>query len=245
MRTRTNRSTGQREWLIATPKQKSTHGGRRKGAGRKAAPGSRDRGHHARKDFDPRHPQHVVLRVRRDIGRLRRWPIFQAVQSAARAVLDHAEFRLVHFSIQHNHLHLIVEASSKAALSKGMNTLAGAIGRAINASLGRTGKVFECRYHATAITAPRQARNALAYVLNNWRRHNEDERSIESRFAPLDPYSTAMMFDGWKEQGRVELPDYLIASPVRPPSSWLLRDGWRKAKRPISMFATPGLDERP
>jgi REP element-mobilizing transposase RayT len=127
-----------------------------------------------------------VLRVRGDIGRLRRGPIFQAIQKAALVVAECSDFRLIHFSIQHNHLHLIVEASSRAALSAGMNTLAAAAARAINASLGRTGKVFECRYHATAITAPRQARNALAYVLNNWRRHKEDERSLESRLAPID-----------------------------------------------------------
>ena len=59
---------------------------------------------------------------------------------------------------------------------------------------GRRGKVF-ARYHATEITNPRQARNTLAYVLNNWRHHREDT----SRREVIDPYSTGYAFDGWRE----------------------------------------------
>jgi REP element-mobilizing transposase RayT len=244
MRTKLD-NDGQRCWVMPTPKPKNTHGGKRRGAGRKPTNGSRERGHHARAEVDPRHPQHVVLRVRDDVGRLRHAPIYAAVRSAIEAAADEAAFRIVHFSVQGNHLHFLVEAASSAALTEGMRELAKALAAAINASLGRTGKVFAGRYHPTAITTPTQARNALAYVLNNWRKHDEDERSPETYLAPLDPYSSAIMFDGWKELGRVELPAYLEPCRVQAPRTWLLTVGWRKAKRPISMFATPGLDERP
>lgn len=244
MRTKVS-TNGQRAWVMPTPKAKNTHGGKRRGAGRKPTNGSRERGHHAREDIDPRHPLHVVLRVRDDVGRLRSAPVFASVRRAIERAADSGSLRIVHFSVQGNHLHLLVEAASKAALTAGMRELAKWLAAAINASLGRSGKVFAGRYHATTIATPTQARNALAYVLNNWRKHDEDERSPETYFAPLDPYSSAVMFDGWKEQGRVELPTYLEPCRVQAPRTWLLAVGWRKARRAISMFATPGLDERP
>ena len=86
-----------------------------------------------------------------------------------------------------------------AALSHGMRSLAIMAARAINRVLGRKGRVFAYRYHATAISSPRQMRNALSYVLNNWRRHDEDESSEAAHRASLDPYSTAVHFRGWRE----------------------------------------------
>jgi REP element-mobilizing transposase RayT len=244
MQTRANKE-GQRCWVMPTPAKKLTHGGKRAGAGRKPADGSRERGHHARLPIDPRHPQHVVLRTREDVGRLRIEPIVEVVRSAIRALAERADFRVVHFSLQRNHLHFLIEAASNAALESGMHRLTIRLVKGINASLGRSGKVFDGRYHSTPITTPTQARNALAYVLNNWRKHNEDERSPETYVAPLDPYSSAFDFDGWKELGRIQLPVYLTPSGVHRPRTWLLRAGWRKAKRGISMFRAPGPDERP
>src|SRR5690606_34584495 len=154
-----------------------------------------------------RHPVHVVLRTRCEVGRLRRRVVFQAVKRAMRRMLASAgSFRVVHASIQHNHLHLLVEAEGKRALSRGMQTLTINVAKAINRSLGRSGKVFEFRYHGTAITTPRQARNALAYVLNNWRRHREHTRTLQAADAHLDPYSTALAFDGWRGFGRFVVP---------------------------------------
>lgn len=100
--------------------------------------------------------------------------------------------------------------------------------KAINKICKRTGKVFEYRYHATPITTPRQARNALAYVLNNWRRHNEDERTRAAHEAAIDPYSTARQFAGWKERRAAVMPPgfgSLDPLEVAPPRTWLLRVG--------------------
>lgn len=169
------------------PLVERTWGGRRDGAGRKRNPHRREPAHRARPEHKARHPVHVVLRTRGDVGRLRRRLVFQAVKRAMRRMLVSASsFRVVHASIQHKHLHLLVEADSKQALSRGMQALAINAAKAINRSLGRTGRVFEFRYHATAITSPRQARNALAYVLNNWRRHREDVANVRAADAYID-----------------------------------------------------------
>jgi REP element-mobilizing transposase RayT len=179
------------------------------------------------------------MRVRREVGRLRRGRIYDAVRRAMRTIGARSEFRVVHLSIQSNHLHFLVEATDRLELSRGMQALNISVARAINKALGRRGKVFAYRYHATEVTNPTQARNALAYVLNNWRRHDEDEASERARFAALDPYSSAIAFTGWSDFTLGEWPPGYEPLPVSPPQTWLLQVGWTKAKRPISAWETP------
>jgi REP-associated tyrosine transposase len=183
--------------------------------------------------------QHVVLRTRKSVPRLRRGATYAAIARALRHTLGEHAFRVVHTSIQHNHLHFLVEADDKAALSHGMRSLAIVAARAINRVCKRSGKVFAYRYHATAISSPRQMRNALSYVLNNWRRHNEDERSEAARHATLDPYSTALAFRGWKEAPRFALPADYVPLPCAEATTWLLNVGWQR-HGPISAFEVPG-----
>src|SRR6266545_2170261 len=89
--------------------------------------------HRPRPWHDANHPVHVTLRVRRGIPNLRGHKLAGAVGAGlrhaaqgtwARQVKRRRTFRVVHFSIQPNHLHLIVEATSKGALSRGMQGLA-------------------------------------------------------------------------------------------------------------------------
>ena len=97
-----------------------------------------------------------------------------------------------------------------------MRSLAILAARAINRVLDRSGKVFAYRYHATAISSPRQMRNALSYVLNNWRRHDEDEGCEAAHRAMLDPYSTAIAFRGWREERFAVPPGYEPLPTPRP-----------------------------
>ena len=187
--------------------------------------------------------QHVVLRTRKDVPRLRRGKTYQAIARALRRTLGEHAFRVCHTSIQRNHLHFLIEANDKAALSHGMRSLAIMAARAINHVLGRSGKVFAYRYHATAISSPRQMRNALSYVLNNWRRHDEDETSEVAHRAAIDPYSTAIAFRGWK-QGVFAVPAQYASAGYEPlpcaaPETWLLRVGWER-HGPISAYEVPG-----
>ena len=185
------------------------------------------------------HPIHVGLRVRKDVGRLRRGPIYRALGAALRHTLAEAGFRVVHTSIQHNHLHFLVEADDKAAFGHGIRSLTITAALAINGVCGRRGRVFEYRYSAKPITNPRQARNALAYVLNNWRRHHEHLRSEAAGRSRLDPYSTAIRFDGWKEAPQLAVRDDYEPLPAAAAETWLLRVGWRR-HGPISAYEVPG-----
>jgi hypothetical protein len=105
----------------------------------------------------------------------------------------------------------------------------------------RRGKVFEDRYHLEVIKTPRQARHALSYVLNNWRRHREDRMGLPSTWL-VDPFSSGISFPDWQEmEGRdVMWPIREGYDPivVRRPRSWLLREGG-KVHGTISARAVP------
>jgi REP element-mobilizing transposase RayT len=216
----------------ATPAQ--GHGGKRDGAGRKKSGLRRhDPPHRRRPELSSRHPVHVVLRTTRHIDRLRCGDIYHAIRRVLPRYLGLPDFRIVHLSIQHNHLHLIVEAADRVRLARRMQSFGISAARAINRAHNiPRGQVFAYRYHATQIRTPRQARNTLAYVLNNWRRHREDLQTEQTRNAWLDPYSSALSFTGWSR--RFAMPPGYLALPVSPPATALLK------MRGLDPLARPG-----
>jgi REP element-mobilizing transposase RayT len=172
------------------------------------------------------HPVHVTVRVDRAVGRLRRRRAYDCVKWALVRMIPRDDFRVVHVSIQATHLHLLVEADDERSLSRGVRAFEISVARGLNNAIGRKGRVFRDRYHADAITAPRRARHAFAYVLNNWRKHRED-RSGGGRSA-IDPYSSAIAFDGWRGHPRFRVPRGHDLLPTKTPTRWLLTDGWRR-----------------
>ena len=165
--------------------------------------------------------------------------MYRAIRGVLARYLEERDFRIVHISIQGNHLHILLEATSKRALSRGMQGLAISCARALNHALGRTGKVFEYRYHATQITTARQARNTLAYILNNWRRHREDLFNTATMKAAIDPYSSGISFAGWAGAPRFATPDGYEPLPVSRATTRLLADEWRWHGA-IDPFECPG-----
>src|SRR5689334_6601337 len=177
------------EQLALDIKPAPTWGGKRPGAGRPRKKENRSP-HERRHELARYTPVHVSLRVVRDVGRLRRPAAYAAIQRAVAACLGRDDFRVVHTSIQGNHIHLIVEADNKRALANGMRAFMVSAAQHLNTARGRRGTVFPARYHAVQLTTPKQVRAALAYVLNNWRRHHEDREGERQRAANVDPYST-------------------------------------------------------
>jgi REP element-mobilizing transposase RayT len=224
------------------------HGGKRKGAGRPPKGKRSSEPHKARAKIKGRFPLHVTTRVLDDVGPLRRKDTYLAIREATIAVFRHDDFRLVHFSIQQNHLHVIAEASNSDALAHGMQVFLSSAARRINRALWkrtgerRRGRVFADRYGARELTTPRAVRHAVCYVLNNWRRHAED-RAAFTRNWKVDPYSSGIFFNGWKERAEAGLmyrpPPTYQRLLTWFPRTWLLREGWKKHGL-ISLYEVPG-----
>ncbi len=214
-------------------KPRHGHGGRRAGAGRPRKPGA-GVPHGARVPLATRFPVHATLRARSGAPSLRRGKVWLAVAAALEAAGARPDFRVVHFSVQGNHVHLLVEAGGAAALSRGMQGLAIRVARAVNRAAGRAGQLWSDRYHARVLRTPREVRLALCYVLQNARRHADHDRGT---FEPgwIDDRSSGRWFDGWAG-GAPSAP--AAAAPVSPPRTWLLAMGWRR-------HGLIGVDETP
>jgi REP element-mobilizing transposase RayT len=200
-------------------------GGPREGAGRKPA-SQRPPVHHVRRDPVPgRAPAHVTLRVRREVPSLRSRRFLRVFRSSLRKGCERGEFRVVHYSVQRDHVHLLVEAAGKDAMGRGMKSVAPRLAKAVNRVFGRSGKVLHGRYHIRLLRTPREVRNALAYVLLNARKHWKQAYG-KAPPARIDAASSGRWFDGW----RWRLPDLAPAEAreVARPRTWLLRVGWRR-----------------
>ncbi len=216
-----------------------TWGGRRAGAGR--PPTGRKAGlpHARRAHFGAPLPAHVTLRIRADVPSLRRAPVVRELERSFRVARARQGFRLVHYSLQGNHAHLIVEARDRDALGRAMKSIGARIARAVNRTTGHQGSVLADRYHLRLLPTPREVRNALRYVLLNARRHAASAASAASavgavgavvqRPVRLDPASSARWFDGWKSGGGAERNDASDDErPVARAQTWLLAVGWRR-----------------
>ena len=187
-------------------------------------------------------PVHITIRIVGGLPGLRRREGYKVARRALGLANRFEGVRICHLSIQGNHLHLIVEADDRAALTRAMRSFNITFARNLNVTLGRKGRALADRYHVVVLETPAQARAAIAYVLGNWRRHGEDRG--RGRRA-TDRLSTGPYFDGWT----LPTPDVLWWKdlpfpddgplPIRFPTSWLLKNGWRRGG-PLSPWQRPG-----
>jgi hypothetical protein len=210
-------------------------GGARKGAGRKKSKNS-GVSHLKRADFPGRNPVFVTMKLLPELPSLRSKDTFLAVLEMFEAA-QKENFRIVHFTVQGNHVHLIVEAEGKVALSRGVTGLSVRLSRNLNKRWGREGTVFADRFHSRVLSTPTEVRNVLNYVFKNRERHTGmgGAEGFDSR-------SSSMLFDGWREMEAMELVgDY---RPLVPARGWLLAKGWKEAGGKLSLHAPPGRKKR-
>ena len=105
-------------WPVQLELRPRTWGGRRPGAGRKPSGQRVGVPHRPRPDHVPRHPAHVTLRAHAALPSLRGDQLFPTLRRCL-AQGSRGGVRILHFSVQTNHLHLIVEADARTALSRG------------------------------------------------------------------------------------------------------------------------------
>ena len=197
-------------------------GGARKGAGRKPKGLKAGVSHRERAALAARYPVHVTLRLGQGLPRLRNKRAYGVLREAFRKGSERFGFRLCHYSVMSNHMHLIVEAKDRRALSRGMQGLVIRIARGLNRLWERSGKVFSDRYHDRILRTPTEVRNALNYVLNNARRH-----ALALKWA-IDFFASGPWFDGWRgRRTLVEVP-VGVDRPTAAAHTWLLIKGWRK-----------------
>jgi REP element-mobilizing transposase RayT len=219
---------------------------RQKRRGRKRAEFGRTP-HRARQVHNGRHPVHVTLRARQGLPSFRQQVIHALILRIFNAQQKRAyggAFQVVHFSIQSNHIHMIVEAEGgptplagtrrKNPLRSGVSGFLIAFARKLNRLLHRQGRVWDDRYHRHDLATPSEVKRGLRYVINNARKHGV----VHIGYGAFDLYSSAQDFDGWVEP----LLDY-VQEPEpwskRTPRTWLLAKGWKRCGL-LRLDETPG-----
>lgn len=188
-----------------------------------------------RKPLDGRTPVHIILRAKPGSPSFRDYDVFCAIRQLI-ATASRDEFRVIHFSVQETHIHLIVESDDQENLSRAVQHLARRITWDVNRLRQRTGSLWRDRYTRRDLTNLRQVRNALVYVLMNTRKHQGDARGAFLASIVLDPCSSAAWLDGWAPTATWRLRELqldlvrhdLFDCPVAEPRTWALRVGWKR-----------------
>lgn len=145
--------------------------------------------------------------MRRHVWNLRSQRCFARIAHALRGVRAREGFRVVHFSVLGNHVHLLAEADDRGAMTNGVRALAIRIAKRLNKLMGARGRLYVDRYHERVLTSPTTVRNAMRYVLTNHQHHYAASEACD-RFSSAWPTSAPL---------------------VARPASWLLRVGWEHA----------------
>lgn len=222
-------------------------GGWRPGAGRPRSKGRNKRvQHRKRARVTARTPAHITMRIHRALTSLRTKKRVQVIRDALAASCSRDGFRIIDWSIQATHMHLVVEAESNDQLARGMQSFSIRVARGLNRLAQRKGAVFTERYHVHVLGTPAEVRNARAYVLNNSRRHAAQSGRRLGR-GWVDPCSSWAWFNGWRD-----LPQALQRRAAKEregpalaaePESWLLRVGWCR-RGLVGINETPAACER-
>jgi REP element-mobilizing transposase RayT len=191
---------------------------------------TRGKRHLARPRVRSSTPVHIAIRMRKGTWNLRTKRCFRIIREAFIAAQKKIRFRLCAYSVQGNHLHLIAEADDTYAISRAMRGISIRIAKRLNRLMGTRGPVIPIRYFMRVLHTPLQIKRALAYVLNNYRRHAAEwGETLPSDW--LDPYSSARWFDGWsKPPARRARGDPLphLQPGIVPALSNVLRTTWKR-----------------
>lgn len=233
------------------PQAKCLWGGKRAGAGRKAMTSpSRSVPHAVRAAHAARFPIHVTLRARGDVQPLdlRTEVVLRALYRCIVRATQRGR-QIVHFSLQTNHLHLIIEAGDRNDVTETVRGFASITARVFNRCLDRIGAFWQDRYHRHDLRTPTEIRNAIAYVLHNRRKHLAQMGTRDD--GGLDAFSSAAWFDGWDERGAAAaswlqraLEQRGFTSCVAIPRTFLLAVGWMRVGRIAFDWVAPRAGRR-
>jgi REP element-mobilizing transposase RayT len=166
-------------------------------------------------------PVHVTLRLAPGLPTLRQGRSHHALLRSLGAAADRHGLRILHYSAQSNHVHMVCEAEDARSVSRGLQGLCVRIAHALNQLWKRAGSVFADRFHCRQLKTPTEVRNALKYVLMNAAHHG-----IRCS-GGIDSFSSGSWFDGWsRPTGTLELA--LRSCPFPRARTFLMTKGWRK-----------------
>ncbi|MDD4973652.1 MAG: transposase [Bacteriovorax sp.] len=113
---------------------------------------------------------HLTVKIKKIKAELKNKSVLSILK---RAILNARKqgLKVIHYSLEYDHVHLLIEADNNHILSKGMQSFGVTISKAINRMRKLKGGVYKHRYHFRKISSPRQLKNVLNYIFNNGIKH--------------------------------------------------------------------------
>jgi REP element-mobilizing transposase RayT len=160
-----------------------------KGAGRKAI---HDKGirHIEREVIKKDTVLHLTLKIEKNKANLKNKSILKALQQSIKKARL-LGLKVIQYTLEYDHVHLLVESSDKISLGKGMQSLGISFSKKINKIKKQNGKVFKTRYHFRKLSTPREIKNVLNYILGNGVKHKESSSIV----SPFNSLSVITAFD--------------------------------------------------
>ena len=192
--------------------QKGRWGGWRKNAGRKAkkSPGV---GHVRREKISKRTPVHINFRLNQKVRT-------EKGLEALKAAISNSQkfFSVIHYSVQSNHIHLILEAENNQLLTKGMRSFAVTFAK----HLGK-GSIQKERYHLHVLKGKRETQNAFRYVIFNEVHHSKKRTIRADLFSSLHRLNLKELSVEYKINiTKINLKEKI---EIDQPASWLAKQG--------------------
>lgn len=141
-----------------------------------------------------RFPVHVTWRMTDAVWSLRSERSFTRLRTAFFASAQKFGYRIVHYAVLGNHVHLLVEAADERALSQGMRSLGIRIALTLNRMMNRRGRVLSDRYHARILKTPTEVKHCLAYLRDNAFKHYKRAQDGPDPFASSSPFMSPHTF---------------------------------------------------
>jgi hypothetical protein len=128
-------------------------------------------------------PLHLTIKlIRADIQN-------KAILKALRHAIFRARLqglRVIHYSLEHDHIHLYAESSDNKILGKAMKALGGSLVKRINKHFLSKGRCYKTRYHLRILRSATEVKNVINYILKNGIKHRRTKSVI-------DPYNSALV----------------------------------------------------
>jgi REP element-mobilizing transposase RayT len=168
-----------------------------KGAGRPKIPPNKKNyiPHRERETIPKKTPVHVTIKINKHIVHtLRNKIIFQKISRAITKARNKG-IRLVHFTIQRDHVHMLIEAENKNQLGKAMQALGISFSKSLKSLTKTKLKIFKDRYHVHILKTLKEVRNAKSYILGNAIKHGVIRDKFDTFSSIVKVNELAWQFD--------------------------------------------------
>ena len=156
---------------------------------------------------------HVCIKLKRGLPSLRQKDVHELFLEKFRLIKERFDCKLRQFSIQHDHIHLLIETKKTSNLSRYMQGLQIRFAKSLNRLWKRRGKVFADRFFARLCRNYRETRAAIRYILNNALRHGV----LLPKVNEPDPYSSGPWYFRWGQRAWSRFKDPQALWPIAHP----------------------------